>query len=469
MKQLMKKSILALATFACLQPEATSQCNSWDAFPAGVEDAKAAHVRYRDAFKAQRYDEAFKEWEGLFAHVQKPSEAPTRHFMDGAYMLFVLAQKEQDTEKKAALLQRLIDVYEAHFECNPDKASGLDRAYQGYYMFYLGANPKETVKVFEKSYKMDEHKTKSMVIAPWAQLAVYLFEQGDSDYNAERVRELYEKFKRWTEKQTSNNMPGSEEYSQAWKGVQEAYSKIEDKIFDCNYYVEKLRPTFEKDKQDQEQNKSILQELQYKGKCETDNAFYQEVYAIYGPWKREQDSLEMIANFDNLSNAKKAAIRENESKLDEAYDWYRKALDDEDLSNEEKGKIAHRIAYHEFKDKKNFSVARSYCRKASQYLPNWGEPYLLVGLMYAASGKACSPETNGTGWNAQVVVWAAMDEWQRAKSVDPNATTLANKYIGEYSAYYPSSDEGFQRGIKAGSSYKVGCWIGVTTTVRYKN
>ena len=467
MRNLKLKVWAALACTALSLPNLSAQCESWEAFPDGVDRAKAAHTRYRDDFKAQRYDAAFKEWEPLFQHVKAPKEAPERHFLDGAYMLFVLAQKEADATKKAEMRDRMAKLYEDNAKCNGDK-SGTNRAYQGYYMFYLQSPPNQTVKVFEKAYSLDQHKAHSMIIMPWAQLAVYLFQNNDPEYNADKMRFLYQQFKEWTEKRGNDGTPQGAEYKKAWEAVEQIFQPIESKIFGCDFYTEKYRPIFEKNKMDMEQNAKILQELKYKGQCTEDSPLYKAIYEVYAPWKREKDSLEMIANFDNLSNLQKAAIREKEGKTEEAFDYYRKALDDKELSDEDKAQTAYRIAYYEFNTKKNFAVARSYARKASSFRPNWGEPYILVGLMYASSGKACSNGV-GTGWDAQVVIWPAFDEWQKAKSIDPSVADQANKYIGTYSQYLPSSDEGFQRGIKAGSSYQVGCWIGVTTTVRFKD
>jgi hypothetical protein len=64
------------------------------------------------------------------------------------------------------------------------------------------------------------------------------------------------------------------------------------------------------------------------------------------------------------------------------------------------------------------------------------------------------------------VVWAALDKYYRAKSVDPSVADDANDKIGRYSQYMPSKTDLFDRGIAEGSSFTVGCWINETTTAR---
>jgi hypothetical protein len=85
--------------------------------------------------------------------------------------------------------------------------------------------------------------------------------------------------------------------------------------------------------------------------------------------------------------------------------------------------------------------------------------------MYASSGKRCSGGA-GTGWEAQVVAWAAMDMWAKAKSIDPSVASKANSSIAKYKKYLPTKGDIFQRGLKEGGTYKIGCWIGVTTKIR---
>ena len=93
----------------------------------------------------------------------------------------------------------------------------------------------------------------------------------------------------------------------------------------------------------------------------------------------------------------------------------------------------------------------------------WGDPYLLIGRMYASSGPLCGP---GRGWDSQIVIWPAMDMWNKAKSIDPNAAEEANKFLNQYRQYLPTVEDAFLRSVKEGQNYKVPCWIQRTTKVR---
>lgn len=107
----------------------------------------------------------------------------------------------------------------------------------------------------------------------------------------------------------------------------------------------------------------------------------------------------------------------------------------------------------------SFSEARRYAEKALSARPGWAKPHILIGRLYASSGSRCG---EGTGWDSQVVVWAAIDEWKKAGG-DSEAQSL----ISQYSKYLPTSQDIFMRdGVEDGGQYFVSCWIQRSVTVR---
>lgn len=112
---------------------------------------------------------------------------------------------------------------------------------------------------------------------------------------------------------------------------------------------------------------------------------------------------------------------------------------------------------------KNFSKARQLALEAAAARPNWGEPFIIIGRMYASSGPLCGP---GRGWESQVVVWVAIDAWVKAKNVDPAFASEANKMINQYARFMPNKEDVFIRGLKPGEKFYVGCWIQESTTIR---
>ena len=108
---------------------------------------------------------------------------------------------------------------------------------------------------------------------------------------------------------------------------------------------------------------------------------------------------------------------------------------------------------------------RTYARKAIELDKTDGEPYMIIGYIYAASSKECNEDP----LHERSVFWAACDKFQKAKEVDPSLTAKANEMIKEYSKLFPTSDVAFFYNVFAGDEYQVKCWINETTKARFSN
>ena len=63
--------------------------------------------------------------------------------------------------------------------------------------------------------------------------------------------------------------------------------------------------------------------------------------------------------------------------------------------------------------------------------------------------------------------WAAVDQFEKAKSLDPSVTAKANELINAYSHSFPSVETLFFNGYEEGQEYSLeNCWIGGKTKIR---
>lgn len=109
----------------------------------------------------------------------------------------------------------------------------------------------------------------------------------------------------------------------------------------------------------------------------------------------------------------------------------------------------------------SMSRARDIFRRAAQVDPTNGEPYLLIGMLYAESAKQFNDEIE-----RGAVYSAAVDKCNRAKTIDPSCAERANSLIRAYSGAFPSMETIFFNDYNEGQSFNVGGWIGETTTIR---
>lgn len=117
-----------------------------------------------------------------------------------------------------------------------------------------------------------------------------------------------------------------------------------------------------------------------------------------------------------------------------------------------------------YSDRNSYSTARSYCQKAIDANPSNGKAYILIGSMYASTAPSIYP---GDAVLAKAVYYAAIDKFERAKSVDPSCASEANRMIATCRVHLPSTEDIFMHPeLEKGKSFHVGGWIGENTVVR---
>jgi len=105
---------------------------------------------------------------------------------------------------------------------------------------------------------------------------------------------------------------------------------------------------------------------------------------------------------------------------------------------------------------------RDAARRAAAVDPTAGEPYILIGMAYAASSNSFADSKFG----GKEVFWVAVDKCNRAAALDPSVAGRANGLAASYRTHFPSTETIFFNDYAEGQSYTVGGWIGETTTIR---
>lgn len=114
-----------------------------------------------------------------------------------------------------------------------------------------------------------------------------------------------------------------------------------------------------------------------------------------------------------------------------------------------------------FTSEKQYSRARQFALRALEQNPNYGQAYILIATMYAASPKwSDEPALNSATY------YLVIDKLQRAKNVDPSVAEEANRLIGIYAAHTPKTEDLFFLNLKKGDTITIGGWIGESTVIR---
>jgi len=110
----------------------------------------------------------------------------------------------------------------------------------------------------------------------------------------------------------------------------------------------------------------------------------------------------------------------------------------------------------------SFGKCRDAARRAASVDPTSGEPYIIIGLAYAASSNSLSDSKFG----GKEAYWVAVDKFMKARTLDPSVANRASELIRSYSQHFPSMETIFFNDYAEGQSYTVGGWINETTTIR---
>lgn len=410
------------------------------------------YVIYRNFMKSKEYDMAFPRWKNVYTQAPAADGKRNTVFFDGVTLYQDLVTK--NPANKLAYADTIQMLYNQARACFPkDGFTAAMQGFDGYYKYPESVSHQEVFDLFRESMEKDGENIQYFLINPMSSLLV---EMHDTSYiNDTEAKALADQLMARLAKGMAE-CQGSE--CDPWQAI-EAYAPARLEYFetvrgfyDCQHYIDKYMGEFRENPTDCDLIRTTGTLLRW-GNCGEDSPEYKEVQAAFeqncrvvvapGPARQGYECLE--------NNDYRCAI----AKFTEAAE----ATDDAD----KKGRYYLTVAKIYYSHLKNFPKARQFALRAGDAKSNWGEPYLLIGRLYASSGPLCGP---GRGFDSQIVVWPAIDMWNRAKRIDPAAAAEANKFINRYAQYMPNKADIFQRGLKEGDTFRVGCWINETTRIR---
>lgn len=438
--------------------EKLSPCKKFSDNP-NAGDLEDKYIIYRDFLKVGQYKESFDMWKEVYEKAPAADGRRWTVFSDGVYYYEYFISQESDPTKRKEYIASVLELYEKIGECYPEQKAyaKANKAFDLYYKYPDQVDEDTKYRLFKEVIDERGMDAYVFVLNPFTKLMADRFIGGKIDtVEARKYAELVPEI-------VDGGMKKGKDLK-SWVTVRDYAIPYLERLeavkgfYDCDYFKGKYYAKFQNETKNCDDVTEIYSKLRYGGCAKTDPALI-EIY----DWLKNNDCIATPASTDPCAGVVSRAYDAlREGRYQEAVNGFEEAIG---CSNIDKNKGSYNMLISKiyYAHLKNYPKSRQYARKAMQLRPDWGEPYLLVGKLYASSGPLCGP---GRGFDSQVVTWPAIDKWQKAKSVDPSLKAQADELIRKYWQYMPSKEDIFQRGIQEGSTFKVGCWIQENTKVR---
>jgi tetratricopeptide (TPR) repeat protein len=350
------------------------------------------------------------------------------------------AEKAKNESLKEAYLDTMFSIYDQRIEMFGQR--GFVLGYKGQSM--LVNRPKEKQKIFDllnESISITKNKSQAGTLVAVMFATINLEKAGAK--TSEDVVEMFEK----TSAICAANTGGK--YADKYAKAQEKIQNVSSPYLNCEVLVPLAEKNFEANKADVDWLRRTVKLLKAK-KCYEAPIFSKVAEEYF----KLEPSAEGAEGMGKLFLGKKDYSK--------AIEFFKKA---EEMAQTDEEKAQYNLSIAEANlYAKSYSAARTYAQKAANLKSGWGEPYMVIGDAYMYSAKSCDDGKLGR----YGAYWAAVDKYQKAKSIDGSVAGDANKKIARASANYPLTKDVFFHSFKNGDSYKVACWINETTTVRTK-
>jgi hypothetical protein len=358
--------------------------------PADKEEAQTAYVLFRDYLRLKEFDEAFAYWKKAMALAPAGNGKVKYQFDDGISFYKHYYSLEKDSIKKNEYAMKAMDLYDLRMECFGDEAYINGRkAFDLYYTFQGMASDEEIYNLFKSNIDLNDQKADYFVVNPFTKLMTDRLineeiKMSEAQIYASKLFDIID--------YGSTNCEGN--LCEAWEIIK-SYAPLRlealegfDGFYDCDYYTKKYYPIFKANPTDCESINLAYQRLR-RGNCELNSPELEEIATA------KKENCQEVSYTPGPLRLGYNAYDEGNYTL--ATEKFREFVDNtEDL--EKKAKYTLLIAKIYYRDLKNFPKSRSLALEAASYKANWGEPFLLIGKLYASSGPLCGP---GRGWIAK--------------------------------------------------------------------
>ena len=408
---------------------------------------------YREFFKQWKnsdytsvsVNDAVRHWRWVFKNCPMGTE---NTYLDGVKMYGYFIKSEPDNARKELLIDTLLMIYDQRIVYFPNhyktglsqEGNILGRKGVDLYQWRPSAS-EEVYNILKRSIDLDGNQAQSAVIVYYFRTAIELV--NSNKIGKDVLIDLFDQLMEIVEYNIQHNTKEKSDFESVKSNLElsvEPYANCEDLI-----------PIFRKKFEAQgDTNPELLRKIVNmldKKNCTTDPLYFDATVKLY-ELEPDPESAFLIGRM---------LYKKND--YSKAMGYLLQATEMADTNSRADCYLLLADAYRNMRD---YPKSRSYAYKCAELRPGDGNPYIMIGDLYASSADNCGDDEIGK----KAAYWAAVDKYYKAKSVDPSLEQVANERISSYSRGFPAMERLFFHDLKEGDSYTVGCWINETTTVR---
>jgi len=417
-----------------------------DAFAQGKYGADSAECikylsYYKEYYKQKSYDDAIPSWRK--AYQLCPATASQNLYIEGATLVKRLISKNaSNAAYKNALVDTLIDLYKVRVANYPKNAVTAYNNYGTDMNNYIKNDPEKLFNIFEEIISVNKESTKSTLLLFDLKTAIDLYQ--DSKLNTEKVIEIYQRNTEILDAIISKD--SSEQNNNVKNDLGSLFAS--SKVADCETLIALYTPRLEAEPENLQLASTVVKTMNIAGDCNNNDLF-----------------LKAVTIMDKLDPSASSAyylykLHSSRGNVEQAVAYMEKAIESEETDAQKDAEYTFELATFCFKNGHS-AKAYDYARKASENEAIAGKAYFLLANIWASTRCGDDEITSRAPY------WVACDFMAKAKNADPSLTEEANRYISQYSVYFPQTAEAFMYDLQNGQSYTVTCGgMRAVTTVR---
>lgn len=396
---------------------------------------------FYEFYKAKNYADAYKPWKWTFDNC--PASSKNIYIIGPRLMNAKLKANKSNPDVVNGLVDTLLMVWDARDKYFPGQLSYVQSEKADILMKYRkNESFPEAYALLKASVEAEGNESGAADLFNYVKASAMMF-------NADSVDklELIDIYQTTMGHIDYNLEYGEEKYMKYYEQAQQGINSMLGPLFECEDLIPLFEENYDSYATDQYRLSRVASLLERK-EC-TDSDLYFKVSAQMFSLNPGVESGIAMGNM--------SMTREEWNKAVQYYQLAASRDTNANRRSETHLKIAQ--AYQKTGQR---ASARTFALKAANDRTGWGDPFILIGDLYAS--------TKGCGTNeleVKSVYWAALDKYYYAKSIDPSAAEKANQRINTYTQYAPDYTTAFNFGKHEASSVQVGCWINESATVRF--